>query len=395
MTRTASVDRTMHTYRRAAPLFVRGEGVWLFDDAGERYLDLISGIGANSLGHAHPRLVQAIAGQLNALGHVSNLYRHPWGEELSDRLCELTCMDAVFFCNSGSEANEAALKLARKFHFERGDAHRQRFVALENGFHGRTFGSLSTTANPAYREPFGAALDVQWIPAHGIDALEAALRDEPAALILEPIQGEGGVRPLDPAFVAAARELCTATRTVLIADEVQSGGGRTGTFLAGAHFGLAPDVVTLAKPLGAGLPIGAALARGPFAKTLVPGDHGTTFGGGPYACRAALAVLDELASGLQQHVVEIGAYLEQRLDALVERFDALTERRGRGLMQGVVAPGLASTIVERLFEARVLTCTAGGDVVRFLPPYVLTNDELDEGLERLTTVLTELQVASR
>ena len=383
-------DRTMGTYRRAAPLFVRGEGAWMVDDEGGRFLDLISGIGANSLGHGHPRLAAALAEQAGTLGHISNLYRHGMGEELSERLCELTCMEAVFFCNSGSEANEAALKLARKHHAEAGHPERQHFVALERGFHGRTFGSLSVTSNAAYRTPFGEGLAARFIEPDDTAALEAALAEGPAAFIMEPIQGEGGVRPLDPEYVAAARELCTRTGTVMIADEVQCGGGRTGTFLAGAHYGLAPDVVTLAKPIGAGLPIGATLARGPFARTLVPGDHGSTFGGGPFACRAALCVLDELDGGLQQHVIDVGATLAAGLDRLVARHPALTERRGLGLMQGVVAPGRAAEITGGLFDAGVLTCTAQGDVVRFLPPYIVTPEDLAEGLSRLDRVLTDL-----
>ncbi len=383
-------DRTMGTYRRAEPLFVGGAGAWVHDAEGRRFLDLISGIGANSLGHGHPRLAAALADQAGTLGHISNLYRHSAGEELSERLCELTCMEAVFFSNSGSEANEAALKLARKHHATTGSPERQHFVALERGFHGRTFGSLSVTANAAYRTPFGEGLAAKFLEPDDIGALEAALSEGPAAFIMEPIQGEGGVQPLDADYVAAARELCTQTGTVMIADEVQCGGGRTGTFLAGAHYGLAPDVVTLAKPIGAGLPIGATLARGPYARTLVPGDHGSTFGGGPFACRAALCVLDELDGGLQQQVIDRGAALAAALDGLVARFDALTERRGLGLMQGVVAPGRAAEITGRLFDAGVLTCTAQGDVVRFLPPYILTPEDLAEGLSRLEHVLTDL-----
>ncbi|MEM1449763.1 MAG: acetylornithine transaminase [Planctomycetota bacterium] len=394
MADTLHLDRTMQTYLRAAPCFARGEGAWIFDEDGRQWLDCISGIGANSLGHAHPRLAEALADQARTLGHVSNLYRHAPGEELSARLCELTCMEAVFFSNSGSEANEAALKLARKFHSMRGRPDRQTFVALEGGFHGRTFGSLSVTAKQQYREPFGRGLEATFVPADDIDALAAAIRAEPAALILEPIQGEGGVRPLDPAFIGAARELCTSTETVMIADEVQCGGGRTGTFLAGAHYGLAPDVVTLAKPIGAGLPIGATLARGEHARALKPGDHGSTFGGGPFACRAALCLLDELDAGLAEHVGALGAVFESSLDAIVERHDALTERRGKGLMQGVVAPGKAAAIVDGLFDQGVLVCTAAGDVVRFLPPYVLSFDELEVALERLETVLSDPSVTS-
>lgn len=384
----------MPTYRRAAPLFVSAAGTWLVDAEGKRYLDCISGIGVNSLGHAHPRLNEALLDQAGTLGHVSNLYRHAPGEELSGRLCEKTGMDAVFFSNSGSEANEAALKLARKFHSASGRPERQHFVALEGGFHGRTFGSLSVTSKEAHRAPFGRGLEVEFVPANDIHALDAALARSPAAFIFEPIQGEGGIRPLDGEFLRAAREMCSSTETVMIADEIQCGGGRTGAFLACARHDVHPDVVTLAKPIGAGLPIGATLARGPFAQALVPGEHGSTFGGGPIACRAALCLLDELEDGLQERVITIGAALQAGLDALVERHAAVTERRGLGLMQGLVAPGLSATIVDRLLAAGVLTCSAGADVVRFLPPYVLGLEDLDTALTRLDSVLSELPQAS-
>lgn len=384
------LDRTMGTYRRAAPLFASGAGAWVTDEGGKRYLDLISGIGATCLGHGHPRLAAVLAEQAGGLGHVSNLYRHGPGEELSRRLCDRTGMDAVFFANSGSEANEAALKLARKLQVLRGKPHRQGLVALNGGFHGRTFGSLSVTSNAAYREPFGPMLEATFVDPGDLDALGAALEAEPAALILEPIQGEGGLRELCPRFLRAARELTEATGTILIHDEVQSGGGRTGTFLAAEAAGVTPDVVTLAKPIGAGLPIGACLARGEAATALVPGDHGSTFGGGPFAARAGLAVLDELDAGLQARVGELGDRLADALDAMAERHGAVFCRRGRGLMQGLVIPGHAATAVSALFDAGVLACTAAGDVLRFLPPYVLTDGDLELGLERVDGVLSTL-----
>ena len=384
-------DRTMGTYRRAAPTFVSGEGAWLIDDEGQRYLDWISGIGAASLGHGHAGLARALGEQAATLGHISNLYRHAPGEEFAARLCERTGMDAVFFSNSGSEANETALKLARKHHAQSGAPHRQHFVALEGGFHGRTFGSLSVTSKAAYREPFGAMLETTFVEPGDIEGLAAALLSEPCALILEPIQGEGGIRELCAGFLTKARQLCTETGTVLIHDEVQCGGGRTGAFLASTHAGpaAAPDVVTLAKPIGAGVPIGATLARGPFAETLQPGDHGSTFGGGTLACAAGLVVLDELDSGLQEHVAELGAAFAAELDALVLRHDVLADRRGRGLIQGVVAPGRSAEISSALFDAGVLNCTAALDVVRFLPPFILSPDDLAVGIERLDRLLTD------
>ncbi|QDV09221.1 Acetylornithine aminotransferase [Planctomycetes bacterium Poly30] len=390
-TTTPSVDRTMGTYRRAHPLFVSGKGAWLFDSEGNRYLDFISGIGAACLGHGHPALAKALGEQAATLGHISNLYRNAPGEAFAARLCEAAGMDAVFFSNSGSEANEGALKLARKYHLAKGEPGRQSFVALKGGFHGRTFGSLSVTSKAAYREPFGAMLEVEFVDPGDHEALAAALAKRPAALILEPIQGEGGILELCDGFLRKARALCTETGTVLIHDEVQCGGGRTGTFLASMRAGddAKPDVVTLAKPIGAGVPIGAMLARGEMAKTLQPGEHGSTFGGGTLACRAGLVVLDELEAGLQDHVIEIGHAFGKGLDDLVARHDVLAVRRGRGVIQGVVAPGRSSDIVDGLFRAGVLAVTAAQDVVRFLPPYILTADELAEGIERFDRLLTD------
>ncbi len=394
MPELAELDRTMGTYRRAGPLMARGSGAWMEDESGTKYLDWISGIGANSLGHGHAGLAAALHDQALTLGHTSNLYRHGPGEELSRRLVERTGMDSVFFSNSGSEANETALKLARKLQGMRGAPERQSFVALNGGFHGRTFGSLSVTAKEAYRAPFGSMLDVTFVDPGDTAALTKALHGKPAALILEPIQGEGGLRELCAGFLRAASELCEDTGTILIHDEVQCGGGRTGTFLCASAHGVTPDVVTLAKPIGAGLPIGATLARGEAARALVPGDHGSTFGGGPFAARAALTVLDELDAGLQDHVISLGAAFESALDELVQKHDACLCRRGKGLMQGLVIPGQSAAVVDQLMDLGVLACTAAGDVVRFLPPYVLTHDDLAIGLERLDTALSSISVSA-
>jgi len=379
------------TYRRAAPVFVRGSGAWLEDETGKRYLDLLSGIGCTALGHAHPRLVAALAEQAATLTHTSNLYRHRVGETLAKRLTAKAGMDAVFLCNSGTEANECALKLARKYQRTRaeadGSAPRSHFVALEHGFHGRTMGSVSITANPAYREPFAPTLQMQLVPPDDVAALEAALRTRPAALVLEPVQGEGGVRPLSHDYLRAARALCDSTDTVLVHDEIQCGLGRTGPFLAADAAGVKPDVVTLAKPIAAGFPMGATLARGVFADVLQPGNHGTTFGGNPLACRAALVVLDELENGLEANIAARGAQFAAGLDALASKHAAVSIRRGRGLMQGLVVPGKAAAVQAALFEAGVIITTAAGDTLRFLPPFVVTEADIAHGLERLDHVL--------
>ena len=387
--------KIMRTYVRAAPLFERGEGSWLIDTDGNRYLDWISGIGATCLGHGHPALARALADQASKLGHISNLFRNAPAEELSERLCERTGADSVFFSNSGSEANEAAIKLSRKIQVERGAPERQTIVALNGGFHGRTFGSLSITSNANYREPFGQMLDATFVDPGDFEALESALSQRPAALFIEPIQGEGGIRSLCGSFLKAARNLCDSTGTILVHDEVQCGGGRTGSYLAGDFHGVVPDVVTLAKPLGAGLPIGATLARGEAASVLKPGDHGSTFGGGTLACRAALTVLDELDAGLQGHAIDIAVRFTEALDELCQRHESVAMRRGRGLMQGLLMHEAerAGEVVTGLLERGVLACTAAGGVVRFLPPYILSSEDLDAGLERLDDTLTSLAAA--
>ena len=388
----------LRTYNRKAPQFVRGEGARVWDAEGREWIDALAGIAVNALGHGHAALADALADQARQALHLSNLYRHPAGEELADRLCSLTGMGAVFFSNSGSEANECALKIARKAATLHDAAHPERprsrhFVALEGGFHGRTAGSLSVTANAAYREPFGPLLAAQFVEPEDIAALETALASRPAGLILEPVQGEGGLRTLSNEYLQAARALCTDTGTVLIADEVQCGCGRTGTFLASEAAGIQPDVVTLAKPLGAGVPIGATLVSGCFTEVLQPGDHGSTFGGGPLAARAGLVFLDAYEAGLAEAVPARGAQLAAGLDDLVAHSTLVTERRGRGLMQGIVVPGRAGELADRCFDAGLLVCTAAGDVVRFVPPYVITPEELDAALGIVRTTLSAMETA--
>ncbi|MCP3917073.1 MAG: aminotransferase class III-fold pyridoxal phosphate-dependent enzyme [bacterium] len=380
-------EHVLPTYRRADPVFVGGTGARLTADDGREWLDFLSGIGVTALGHAHPRLVAALREQCSALTHVSNLFRHPFTDELAQRLASHTCMHAAFFSNSGAEAIEAALKIARKVQKARGKGARTAFVALEGGFHGRTFGALSVTANAAYRTPFAPTLETTFVRAGDVRALERALANSPAALVLEPLQGEGGLNRLGVDYLRAARELCDATGTVLVHDEIQCGAGRTGRFLCAQWAEVVPDVVTLAKPLAAGLPIGATLVREELADILAPGDHGSTFGGGPLVSRAALVFLDELDAGLASAVTERGQQLERGLDELAGRHDAITERRGMGLMQGLCVPGRAADLQAALFEAGLVTCTAGGDVVRFLPPYVVTAADVDEALALLSSTL--------
>ncbi len=387
-------EHVMSTYRRAEEVLVGGRGAQVWDESGRVWLDFLGGIAVSALGHSHPRLVEALRDQAGRLIHVSNLFRHPYTEEVAARLAKLSGLEAVFFTNSGTEANEAALKLARKHHVAAGMPHRRGFVALEGSFHGRTLGSLSVTHTQKYREPFEPLIPGVTFVAPDDEArlAEVMRRERPAALILEPIQGESGVRDLSLSFLRIARALCDETGAVLIHDEVQSGAGRTGDFLAGDAAGVKPDVVTLAKPIGGGLPMGAMIVNRALAKTFQPGDHGSTFAGGPMVLRAALVFLQELDEGrLLEAVRARGAELGAGLQALKRDFPVVTELRGRGLIRGVRLAYGAEELVKNLHSAGLIANRTGGDVLRLLPPYVITSDELARGLDILREHLKGLK----
>ena len=374
----------LQTYRRQPVTFVRGEGVRLFDAEGREYLDLLSGIGVASLGHAHPGLAKAIADQAQTLLHTSNLFFHPLQGQVAERLAHLSGLPRAFFCNSGTEAVEACLKLARRYWYTRGEP-RAEIVALEESFHGRTFGSLSVTWDEHYRAPFAPLLaGVRFVPANDSAALLSAVSTSTAAIIVEPIQGEGGVRPLTPAFAAAVNEASSKTGALVIADEVQSGLGRTGyPFYFGA-IGLKPHLVSLGKALGAGVPVGAALIGEEVAGKISFGDHGSTYGGNLLACRAALCFLDELVGGgLIAHVGRMGRHFEQRLRAMAARHAIIKEVRGCGLMWGLELTCDAAPVVSAALERRVIVNRTAETVVRLLPPLVITESEADEALGRL------------
>ncbi len=385
-------EHVLPTYRRADEIFVSGQGALLYDREGNEYLDFLAGIAVSALGHRHPELVRALQDQLTHLIHTSNLFRHPYTEEVAARVARLSGLEAVFFTNSGTEANECALKLARKAMKDRGEPQRIGFLALEGGFHGRTFGALSLTHGEKYRKAFAPLLtDVAWVPPGDGAALEQALRTRRyAALVLEPIQGEGGVRELPAEYLRLARRLCTATGTLLVHDEVQSGAGRTGRFLAAEWADVLPDVATLAKPIAAGLPMGMCLVAKEFVHTFQPGDHGSTFAGGPLVCRGALVFLQALEGGLLAQVQERGAQLRAGLLALQQEFPMVTEVRGRGLIQGLRLARDAEKLQKLLYARRLLTNCTAGDVIRLLPPYVITQDQIARGLDTLRAGLEEL-----
>ena len=386
-------EHVLSTYLRADEVFVRGEGARLWDSEGKQWIDFLGGIAVSALGHNHPRLVRELTDQLGKLIHTSNLFRHPYTDEVAERVTRLAGMQAAFFTNSGTEAIEAALKISRKRQRQLGHPERTGFVALEGSFHGRTMGALSITHTAKYREPFEPLVPgVTFVAPDDSATLARVLREKlPAALVMEPIQGESGVRCLDPQYLREARRLCSETGTLLVHDEVQCGSGRTGTFLYSEHLDVHPDIVTLAKPIAAGLPMGMALVSKELAGTLQPGHHGSTFAGGPLVCRGALCFLDEIEQhGLLENVRARGAQLRAGLEDLRREFGVVSELRGLGLIQGLRLERGAEALQKKLYQDGLIVNRTGGDVIRILPPYVITRDEIAQGLELLRAGLRSL-----
>ncbi len=382
-------EHVLQVYRRSQVVFERGNGTYLYTSEGRRYLDLISGVGVASLGHAHPGLAQAIAAQARELLHTSNLFFHPLQAEVASRLSALSGLERAFFCNSGTEAVEACLKFSRRYWHAQGTP-RPRFVALEHGFHGRTMGSLSVTWDDHYRAPFKPLVgDVIFVPSDDPAALAAAVTQETAAVIVEPIQGEGGVRPLSQAMANAISKTCQETGALLIADEVQCGLGRTGRPFYSAALGLKPDLMALGKALGAGVPVGAAMFSERVASKAAFGDHGSTYGGNLLACRAALVFLTELTErGLLEHVAEIGKHAQATLSALASRHGAVTSVRGAGVMWGIEIDRPAAAVVQAALERGLLINRTSDTVIRLLPPFTITAEEFDAGIAILDDALT-------
>jgi len=378
----------LQTYRRNAVTFVRGQGVRLWDADGREYLDLLSGIGVAALGHAHPALTRAISDQAQTLLHTSNLFYHPYQGQLAERLANLSGLERAFFCNSGTEAVEACLKFARRYWHTRAEP-RAEFIALDESFHGRTFGSLSVTSDEHYRAPFEPLLPtVKFVAVNDPAAIKAAVTASTAAVIAEPVQGEGGVRPLTPAFAGAIAEACAKTGALLIADEVQSGLGRTGYPFYFAALGMKPHLVAVGKALGGGVPIGAALVSQEVADTIKFGDHGSTYGGNLLACRAALCVLHELVGGgLLAHVARVGRHFEQRLRSIAAKHPMVKEVRGKGLMWGLELDRDAAAVVPAALQQGVIVNRTAEKVVRLLPPLIITEADADEALGRLDAAL--------
>ena len=385
----------LQTYKRNPITFVRGQGVRLYDVDGREYLDLLSGIGVASLGHGHPALARAVGEQAQTLIHTSNLFYHPLQGELAERLAELSGLPRAFFCNSGTEAVEACLKFARRYWHTKREP-RAEFIALDESFHGRTFGSLSVTSDEHYRAPFEPLVPtVKFVRTNDGAALAATVSRATAAIIAEPVIGEGGIRPLTPEFAAAIRQACVRTGALFIADEVQSGLGRTGYPFYFQALGLTPHLVALGKALGGGVPIGAALVGQEVADTVSYGDHGTTYGGNLLACRAALTVLGEIFDrGIAENVKRVAPAFEQRLRAIAAKHPIVKEVRGAGLMWGLELGRDAAPVVPAGLERGVIVNRTAETVVRLLPPYIITEAEALEALGRLDATLGAVGASS-
>jgi acetylornithine/N-succinyldiaminopimelate aminotransferase len=388
---TTLQDHLVPTYARGPVQFVRGKGARLYSSDGKEYLDFLAGIAVNALGHAHERLTRELQEQLATLVHVSNLWATPLQLEVAELLARAAGLPRVFFTNSGTEAVEACLKFARRWQRSQGHPERFGFVALEGAFHGRTFGSLSLTWGKKYREPFEPLVPgASHVPPEDLAALRRALEQRPAAVVLEPIQGEGGIRELAGSYLQEVRRLCTETGTLLVHDEVQSGCGRTGRFLAADHHGVKPDLLALAKPIAGGLPMGAALVSEEVALSIHAGEHGSTFAGGPLVCRAARVFLSELFDhGLMQHAAQMGLRMKNGLLRLQRAFPCIQEVRGRGLLLGLKLDRPGKDITQAIFDrGLIINCTAES-VLRIAPPLVVSEADVDRALSIIEETLPQ------
>ena len=383
----------MPTYARIDLAFERGEGAWLITAAGDRYLDFTSGVAVNALGHAHPHMVEALTEQAKKLWHVSNLYRIPEGEKLADRLCAASFADTVFFQNSGAEAIECAIKMARKYQTASGKPERFRIITFEGAFHGRTLAAIAATGNKKYLEGFGPSMPgFDQVPFADLEAVKKAIGPETAAIIIEPIMGEGGVRIVPHNFLRALRKLCDDKGLLLIFDEVQTGVGRTGNLFCYEQTGVTPDIMALAKALGGGFPIGACLATTEASKGMTVGTHGSTFGGNQLAMAAGNAVMDVVtAKGFLDRVKQNALLLKQRLAELKDRHSAvIAEVRGEGLLMGLRMVPPVSEMVDELRAEKMITVAAGDNVVRLLPPLIIGENEISEAISRIDRACTRL-----
>lgn len=382
-----SEQNILHTYNRFPVVFEKGDGVYLYDVEGRKYLDFAAGIAVNALGYNHPSFTRALQEQSQKLIHISNLYYNVPLIEAGSRILGISGMDKVFFTNSGTEAIEGALKAAKKYASSRDGRAGHSIIAMNHSFHGRSVGALSVTGTPAYREPFEPLMSgVKFADFNDFDSVKALMDDSVCAIIVEPMQGEGGIYPASPEFLQNLRKLCDEKDILLIFDEIQCGMGRTGYYFAWQEYGVKPDIMTCAKALGCGFPVGAFLLNAKAASSsLVPGDHGSTYGGNPLACAAVSQVIDIFEQeNLTGHVRELTPYLEEQLDKLAESFPFIKARRGKGFMQGLVLEDIpVGQIINRALENQLLVISAGGNVLRLVPPLVIEKEQIDEMAEKL------------
>jgi acetylornithine/N-succinyldiaminopimelate aminotransferase len=391
------ISALLPNYTRADLAFERGEGAWLWTVDGRRFLDFGSGIATASLGHAHPHLVKAIAEQAAKVMHTSNLYRIPQAERLAQRLVDATFADSVFFCNSGAEANEGMIKMMRRAMYDAGKPERFRIICFEGAFHGRTLATLAATGNPHYQEGFGPVVDgFDQVPFNNMNAVRNAIGPATCGIIVEPIQGEGGIRTADPQFLRDLRAVCDEFGIIYGMDEVQSGMGRSGKLFAHEWAGIAPDIMSSAKGIGGGFPLGAVLAREQYAKSLKPGTHGTTFGGNPLACAAGNAVLDViLAPGFLEDVERKARKLRGELESVARDFPSVfVDARGLGLLLGLKCAVPQARVQAACVAEGLLAITAGDNVLRLAPPLVVTDADIDEGVAMLRSAAAKVAEAS-
>lgn len=376
-------------YNRFPLVLDHGEGVYLYDTNGKKYLDFAAGIAVMSLGYQNKELEESLTEQIKKLCHTSNLFYHENGGAAAEALNRVSGMDHVFFTNSGTEAIEGALKTARKYAALKGNG-RFEIIAMEDSFHGRSMGALSVTGTAAYREPFEPLIPgVRFARFNDLDSVKANITDKTCAILLEPLQGEGGIHPATQEFMEGIRVLCDEQDILMICDEIQCGMGRTGNMFAWQEYGVRPDILTMAKAIGNGIPVGAfAVTEQVAAHSMKPGDHGTTYGGNPLACMAVKKVVEIFEKDkIVEHVREIAPYLTKRLDELVEETDCVTERRGNGLIQGIVVTKPAGEVINRAIEEGLLIISAKGNVLRFVPPLIIEKEHIDEMIEKLKRAL--------
>lgn len=387
-------EAILHTYNRFPVVLEKGQGVRLYDVDGKEYLDFAAGIAVFALGYNNPDYNEALKTQIDKVIHTSNLYYNVPMIEAAEKVKKASGMSRVFFTNSGTESIEGAIKVARKYAYLKDGKTDHEIIAMRNSFHGRSLGALSVTGNAHYQEPFKPLIGgVKFADFNDLESVKAQITDKTCAIIMETVQGEGGIYPAEPEFLKGVRQLCDEKDILLILDEIQCGMGRTGKMFAFQHYGVEPDVITCAKALGCGVPVGAFVLNEKTAKaSLVPGDHGTTYGGNPFACAAVSKVFDIFEKeNIVEHVNAIAPYLEEKLDGLVEKYDFITARRGKGLMQGLVIEGKAvGDIINKAIENGLLVISAGGNVLRLVPPLVIEEADVDEMIGKLDAVLQEM-----